>query len=244
MNAKHFTRSAAKWIAGGIGLAAVSYAGYATTAWLAYGKPKPAADHDADALLDRFMPEYEVGGRHMINVGAPADVTLSAATEVDLESCALVRAIFKGREWILRSKPEQRQHAPGLLAQTKALGWGLLAERPGREIIMGCATKPWEPNPVFRALPPDEFAAFREPGYVKIVWTLRADPTIEGECVFRTETRAIATDSSARRKFRWYWSFLSPGIILIRSAMLPAVKQEAERRRSVSSHNWQRVMGL
>jgi hypothetical protein len=33
------------------------------------------------------------------------------------------------------------------------------------------------------------------------------------------ETRAMATDQSARTKFRSYWSFLSPGIILIRWAI-------------------------
>jgi hypothetical protein len=95
---------------------------------------------------------------------------------------------------------------------------------------MGCATKPWEANPVFRALQPEEFAAFNEPGYVKIVWTLRADPVSSDSSIFRTETRAIATDSTARRKFRRYWSLLSPGILLIRSAMLPTVRADAERR--------------
>jgi hypothetical protein len=65
---------------------------------------------------------------------------------------------------------------------------------------------PWEANPVFRALPPSEFAAFNVPGFVKIAWTLRADPTGDHESVFRTETRAVATDASARARFRRYWA--------------------------------------
>ena len=117
-----------------------------------------------------------------------------------------------------------------LLEEMKELGWGVLAELPGREIVMGAITKPWEPNPVFRALPPDEFQEFQEPGYVKIVWTLRAKSVRNGQSIFRTETRAVATDVEARRKFRRYWAFLSPGIIAIRRVMLPAVKAEAERR--------------
>jgi hypothetical protein len=48
--------------------------------------------------------------------------------------------------------------------------------------------------------------------------------------VFRTETRAVATDPGARKKFRLYWSIFSPGILLIRSAMVAALKVEAERR--------------
>ena len=113
---------------------------------------------------------------------------------------------------------------------TKSIGWGVLAEVPGREVVMGAVTQPWEANVTFRALPPDDFAAFNEPGYVKIVWTLRADPITAAESVFRTETRVIATDAWARRKFRRYWSLLSPGIIIIRAVMLQPVKREAERR--------------
>jgi hypothetical protein len=75
---------------------------------------------------------------------------------------------------------------------------------------------------------------FDEPGYIKIAWTLRADATSGAESVFRTETRAIATDGTARAKFRRYWSLLSPGIIVIRWAMLQPLKAEAERR--VAAH--------
>jgi hypothetical protein len=47
--------------------------------------------------------------------------------------------------------------------------------------------------------------------------------------MFRTETRAVATDAESRRKFRWYWSFLSPGIILIRMALRRALPAAADR---------------
>jgi len=109
------------------------------------------------------------------------------------------------------------------------MGWGVLADEP-YEIVMGAATKPWEANPVFRALPPEDFASFAEPGYVKIIWMLRAAPAGDAASRFVTETRAVATDPRSRAKFRVYWTFLSPGIRLIRRAMLPLVKAEAERR--------------
>ena len=65
---------------------------------------------------------------------------------------------------------------------------------------------------------------------MKIAWTIRADTITDSEAIFRTETRAIATDPQARSKFRRYWSFLSPGIIIIRWALIGPVKKEAERR--------------
>jgi hypothetical protein len=81
-----------------------------------------------------------------------------------------------------------------------------------------------------RALPPDTFRDFRDPGYVKIVWTLRADPADAGHTAFRTETRAVATDPAARARLRWYWARFSPGTILIRRLMLIQLRKEAERR--------------
>jgi hypothetical protein len=101
---------------------------------------------------------------------------------------------------------------------------------PDRQIIMGAVTQPWEANVVFRPLPPAEFAAFADPGFVKIAWTWRADAVTATESVFRTETRAVATDDTARRKFRRYWALLSPGIIVIRWSLLEPLKREAERR--------------
>ena len=179
------------------------------------------------------MPAYEVVERHHIRVAAPAEITFAAACETNLLSSPISRAIFRAREVILGSTPDPAERPTGVLALTESIGWGVLAETPGREVVMGAVTQPWLANVTFRPLPPDDFAAFDEPGYVKIVWTLRADPISTAESVFRTETRVIATDPWARRKFRRYWSLLSPGIIIIRAVMLQPVKREAERRARV-----------
>lgn len=223
-------RSAARWLSMGLGAAAGAYATYAGVTWLRYGHPSPPDAESEDLLLDRFMPLCDIAERHHIRIAAPAEVTFAAACDTDLQDSPIVRGIFRAREMILGSKPDAAERPRGLLAVTKSLGWGVLAEVPAREVVMGAVTKPWEPNVVFRGLPPDEFAAFVEPDYVKIAWTIRADPIGPSESVFRTETRALATDGEARRKFRRYWSLLSPGIIVIRWAMLQPVKAAAERR--------------
>jgi hypothetical protein len=220
----------AGWCLAGLGAGAASYIFYAGAAWLRYGHVQRAMDDDADAALDRVMPRYDIVERHHIDVEAPASVTLAAACGLDMLQSRLVRAMFKGRELLLGSTPDEAQRPRELLALTKALGWGVLAETPGREIVMGAVMQPWKADVVFRALAPGEFAEFHEPEYVKIAWTLRADPRADHASVFRTETRAIATDAVARAKFRRYWSLMSPGIILIRRAMLAPVRDEAERR--------------
>lgn len=224
-------RSAIRWSAAGIGVAAGSYAAYVGCTWLRYGHQAHAASAaERDELLDRFVPVYETCERHHVRISAPAALTLEAAKEVDLLHAPIVRVLIRGRELILGATPDDRPRPRGLLAEVQALGWGVLAEIPGREIVVGAVTQPWEARVVFRPLPPDQFAGFAEAGYVKIAWTLRADPIGETESVFRTETRVVSTDPAARARFRRYWSLFSPGIILIRWASLAPLKREAERR--------------
>jgi hypothetical protein len=210
-------------------VAAAAYAAYVAVAWARYGRAAAPNRDAADPLLDTFMPAYDIAERHHIAVGAPADITLAAARDLDLKQSWIVRAIFRAREIVLGADADTATRPRGLVAFTTSIGWGVLADVPGRELVMGGVTQPWKANVVFRSLPPGEFAAFNEPGYVKIVWTLRADPVDAVRSVFRTETRAVATDTEARRKFRRYWSFLSPGIIAIRWMLLGPLKAAAER---------------
>jgi hypothetical protein len=226
-------RTALGWlaVAGASGMAA--YAGMVALTRARYGatsrRPAPG---EADELLDRFMPTYEVIERHHVRVGAPHEVTFAAACEMDLRDSPIVRAIFRVRELALAANSVRNPDRGGLLADMKALGWGVLAEIPGREVLLGAVTRPWAPNPVFRALRPSEFAAFSEPGFVKIAWTLRADPIGPNESIARTETRAATTDATARKAFRRYWSFVAPGVVMIRFLALRLVKDNAERHRT------------
>jgi hypothetical protein len=224
-------KTALKYVAGGAALAALGYAAFAGTQWLRFGRaPRAKKPDEQDPLLDRFMPLYDVVERHHIRVLAPPDVTLAAARDLNIQDSALVRGVFKARELVMGSTPADAALPSGLLAAALSIGWGILADEVDREIVLGAVTKPWEPNPVFRDLLPRDFRSFAEPGFVKIAWTLRADPVAAGESVFRTETRAVATDAEARAKFRRYWSLVSPGVLLIRRAMLTPIKAEAERR--------------
>jgi len=212
-------------------MAAVSaYLAYAGVTWLRYGIPRPAPADERDGLLDRFMPVYDVVERQHIAVGAPAPITFDVARMLSLDAVPVARTIFRARELLLGARERRTDLPAGLVDQMRALGWGVLAEEPGATIVMGAITRPWEPNPRFHAVDPREFAHDMTPGAVRIAWTLRADPVGPDASIFRTETRALATDAEARRRFRAYWAFLSPGIRLIRLATLAPIKCAAERR--------------
>ena len=220
----------ARLLAGAAGAFALGWGGYAAAAWLRYGHHRRSGGAGEGGLIDTFIPEYEVGDRHEIRVAAPAEYTLEALKATDLESIPLVHAIFKARAVILGAEAEATDLPRGILASTLAMGWGVLAEVPGREIVVGAVTKPWEAEVTFHALEPETFRDFDEPGWVKIVWTLEAEPAGPESSVARTRVRVRTTDAAARAKFRRYWSVFSPGIKLIRRLSLPVVKAAAERR--------------
>jgi hypothetical protein len=222
--------SPTRLLASGVAAVGAGYAAYAGLRWWQYGRVSTPRADERDELLDRFMPTYEVVERHQARISAPADLTLAAAKSQDLLGLPLVRLIFRAREVVLGTVPSDRPQPRELLAAVQALGWGVLADVPGREIVVGAVTRPWEPNVAFRAVPSDDFAVFSEPGFVKIAWTLRADPVDARTSIFRTETRAAATDAEARARFRRYWAFASPGIALIRRLSLRPLKRDAERR--------------
>jgi hypothetical protein len=221
--------STAKWVGAAVGVAAVSYAASVATTWLRYGRVAAPVAGERDALLDRFMPLCEVVIRHQAHVAAPPDITLGAAKDHDLFASAVARGVVRTRELVLRVRPDDRVRPRTLLALMQSFGWGVLADVPGREVVFGSITRPWEGHVTFDAVPPADFAAFGEPGYVKIAWNLRVEPASHGS-ILHVETRVATTDPISREKFRRYWAFVAPGSVLIRRVSFGPIKREAERR--------------
>ena len=102
-----------------------------------------------------------------------------------LPQSAVIRAIFKGRELMLGSAPMRR--ATRGCCSTKSLGWGVSPRSP-------VVSYRWCRHPAVgatwcfvrfrqKSLP------FNEPDYVKIAWTLRADPLDARYSMARSETR-------------------------------------------------------
>lgn len=222
------SRRAWRVVGGGVGAVTLFGLGHVAARWLRYGHvPKRKG---APTLLDRFLPECEVVERHETRVAAPADITYAAAREMSLADSRLVRAIFRGRELLMRSPAAEEQLPQSLIDEVLSIGWGVLAQDPGREIVVGAVTQPWKGAVKFRALLPDEFAAFDDPGFTKIAWTIRVEPIDAASSRFYTETRVATTDVEARKRFRRYWTMVSPGVRMIRRESLRLVRADAERR--------------
>jgi hypothetical protein len=182
------------------------------------------------SALDAFLPAPLVRERFEHTVRAPANLVMQTAYDYDMQSIWLIRAIIGARKFILRGAPEARRDKPiGLVEETRQLGWGTLAETPGRLLICGAVCQPWFGDVKFSAIPADKFAAFADPDQVKIVWSLETAELTPQVTRFAHEVRAAATDEEARRKFLRYWRWSRFGIITIRLLLLPAIRRRAER---------------
>ena len=174
------------------------------------------------------MPEPDVRERHSTVIKAPAAVVWATAETFDFQSVSFIHGIIRLRQLLLRSSPVERKPQP-FLQEALATGWGVLARTPGSLFVAGAQCQPWLADVTFTPIPVADFLAYREPNRVKIAWTMEVESLGPASAQFATETRAVATDPEARKRFRRYWRWARFGIVAIRWFMLPAVRKQAER---------------
>lgn len=190
--------------------------------------------------LDDFLPEYEFGGTHRVEVYAPPWRALEAVKQVTPEEMPLVRLLFA-----LRSLPARLSGGGGLpaektvaLYEQMARRFVLLGEEPGREVVVGGIGQVWKPvggvSPAFRDA--EVFAKFGEPGYAKVAASFSAISR-DGRTELGTETRVLTTDPTSRRAFGRYWRVIRPASGVIRRSWLRAAKRRAERGASAASEH-------
>jgi len=185
-------------------------------------------------LLDKYLPSYDVRDYHEARVRAePADAYV-AFRSLDLERSRIVRLLFAIRNlpaFFLGRGARPDSHSTSFVETALALGWKVLEEEPGHEIVVGAVTQPWAPAVRFQGLAGHEFVEFHEPGFTKIAWNIRVIPEHFGRTRLATETRVTATDPVSRKRFLRYWRVVNPGIRLIRRISLRMVRRELERSR-------------
>jgi hypothetical protein len=113
----------------------------------------------------------------------------------------------------LRTLPERltgKGETPAITATLEDItregtGFVLLNEIPGREFTVGSIGKFRQPHIEFLRLGPEEIAAFGEPGYGKLLWSIAVQPEGPARSTVSAELRVTATDAAAWKRFRRYW---------------------------------------
>ncbi|MEK7331042.1 MAG: hypothetical protein AAB113_09590 [Candidatus Eisenbacteria bacterium] len=179
--------------------------------------------------LDRFSPAYQFHEAHSVRIAAPKDRVYWAIRSVTADEIFLFRALTSMRRFGSPG-PESILNAPEkmpLLDVATKTTFLLLAEEPGREIVVGtlvAAPRRWRP----RTRPtPEDFRTLRDPGFALAAMNFLIEDAGPGACTVTTETRVYATDASSCRRFAGYWRVIYPGSALIRRMWLRAIKHRA-----------------
>jgi len=157
--------------------------------------------------LDRVFPNWDFRERHATRVDAPPERVFEAVRTVTLAEMGTFRVLARLRG--IRA-PVDRP-----LLEVAGPAWSVLADEPGRELVFGAAGQPWKLRGGLGS---------RDPSHVRMAINWRLEGT-----TLSTETRVLATDAAARRKFRLYWLVIRPFSGLIRRVWLRAIKRRAQR---------------
>lgn len=180
-------------------------------------------------LHDRFAPVYQFNEVHEIEVSAGREQVYEAIKQTTAGEILFFRALT----WIRRlgrAGPENILNAPAkrpildVAAQTSFL---LLADEPGREIVVGTLVLGPAGRERRQIRTPEEFASLEQPGYAKATMNFLVEEIRPEVCRVRTETRVYAGDARAQRRFAAYWRVIYPGSALIRHMWLRAIRLRA-----------------
>jgi hypothetical protein len=196
---------------------------------------------DSRLLMDQFLPRYDFAVVHADVLRAPPAQCYEVASELDLFQAPLVRTLLGIRGLPQRVVGTLRGRRKTATLQTSrrtfrfkdmvGLGWILLGETPGVEMVLGQVSRPWKAVAASTDAPatPEQFTSFDEPGFAKIAASLRIDPYGNDASIVTMETRVALTDDKSRRRFRRYWMLIGPFSSLIRRMALRLLATEFRR---------------
>ena len=180
-------------------------------------------------LIEEFMPEYDMVEHHEADVAAPTDEVYAAAVGLDLSKTRWSRLLFmvRGVPHLLTGKFKPSSSFG--LEQFEAMGFVKLKEDIGTELVLGTVGRFWRPTSGMERIRAEDFKTFDRPGYAKAVMNLRVEPS-DGGSTLITETRVQCTSEEAHKKFKAYWTLIGPFSGFIRTEMLRAIRNSAERQ--------------
>jgi hypothetical protein len=198
------------------------------------------------ALVERFLPEFDVSDTVALRVDANLDRTWEALNAADLIEVGRRRPLV-GLLGGIRALPEIATHLvhgekpPGVpermtlrdttAPEAGAGAWVLLGERQERELALGLIGKFWRPVIEFAEVEPSAFSDFAEPGFAKTVYALAVSESAPAGTLLTGTMRTATTSEQARRWFNRYWTLgVGSGAHVLVRGLLEVIKENAEDR--------------
>lgn len=146
----------------------------------------------------RFIPRPRLHEVDRVAVAADPSTTWAAIRGFDLYRLRYLRTLFALRGAGGKTATLDAIVAPGQ-------GFRRLAEDEGRSFVAGAVGRFWQRQIPFVQVAPEDFAAFDEPGFGKVAWSVEVHPRGDGGSWIVIDLRVDATSSEAWDAFIPYW---------------------------------------
>lgn len=178
--------------------------------------------------LDRVAPAPGLIEIDEVDLAGPPARAWEVVRHDDLGDSPLVRTLFAVRTLPARlagkTVTDHGLRLDDLNSDADHPGFQLLAEEPGREVVIGAIGKVWHLEiPFVHVADAEAFRSFSDPGFVKVAWAIRVAPLGESDTRVTVEVRVDATDADSWSKFRRYFALVGPGSRFIRKSMLASL---------------------
>lgn len=193
-------------------------------------------------LIDGIVPELGFSDVISVTVNAEPAAIFDALYSVTVDDMPIAKAMgtlryLPGR--LLRRRNVESTAGEPFMESLLKNGTVVLAADSGREVVVGGAGKyhqllDQEPRPFTIA---DDFRAFSDPDFQKLVMSLRVEPTgTPGLSRLVLEHRTQPLSEASRRRFRRYWRVIKPTGAFVTKQLLWAAKRRAEAAQVASRH--------
>ena len=189
-------------------------------------------------LIDEYLPEYHASERHATVIRAVPMEIYTALRTADFGNSLIMRgllglravpALFAEPHRMRRELRKQVSAASLTLNGFLEHGFALLAQDPGREIVIGLVGRFWRASGGLLATDTTRFRQTALPGTAKAAWNFSLEELVPGRTRVVTETRILCADSASLRAFRCYWLVVRPFSGLLRRLMLHALRKSVEK---------------
>lgn len=192
------------------------------------------------SALDRIIPTPGLLENDEIVLALPIQEAWEVVRHADFGDQPIVHALFATRTLPGRLKPHASEpmtlRIDALASSPEKPGFQILVDDAPRELVVGAIGKVWHLTiPFVHVSDAAAFAAFTEPGFVKVAWSIQLTPRGDHATHVLFEVRVDATDERSWRRFRRYFSVIGPASRFVRRSLLASLAKKHGTPESVEN---------
>src|SRR5262245_17710195 len=155
------------------------------------------------SLIDDAAPAPDALEFHDIEVHASPDVVYRTLWTADLGASFVIKRLLALRTLPAWITGRRKSLASSVLTLESIIhgGFGLLAEEPGREILLGITGRFWRLTGNVEPFDRVAFSRPVPPGMARGFWNFKVVSAGDRKTILSTETRVTCGDEVSRRKF-------------------------------------------